>query len=137
MAIRDPQRLGDRVKSHRLQLYSSRDAAAAAAGITKDTWQRVEEGRPVRESTYVKIDKALGWAVGSCALVGDGGEPMLAGESPPGRTDGPGLTAEAARAAAYAAARAAMPRAPIADVDEFVDEFVKALHRVGEVTNGT
>lgn len=135
MAIRDPQRLGARVKAHRLQLYASRDAAASAAGISKDTWQRVEEGRPVRESTYVKVDKALGWAPGSCTLVGEGGEPVLAGESSPPRAGSSGLTAEAARAAAYAAARAAMPRAPIADVDEFVAEFVKALHEVGEVTN--
>lgn len=137
MAIRDPQRLGARVKAHRLQLYASRDAAAAAAdNMSKDTWQRVEEGRPVRESTYAKVEKALGWAPGSCALIGEGGEPVLASESPPSRAGGSGLTAEAARAAAYAAARAAMPRAPIADVDEFVDEFVKALHKVGEVTSG-
>lgn len=131
MAIRDPQRLGARVKAHRLQHYASRDAAATAADISKDTWQRVEEGRPVRESTYVKIDRALGWAPGSCVIVGDGGEPVLADEPPAQAAADERPTAEMARAAAYEAVRAALPRTPIAEVDEFVDEFVKALHRTG------
>lgn len=77
MATRDLDRLAKHVKAHRLELYTSRDAAAAAAGMTKDTWQRVEEGRPVRESSYAKVDRALGWATGSCVSIAEGGEPVL------------------------------------------------------------
>ena len=64
MATRDPGRLAKHVKAHRMELFTSRKAAADSAGVSKDTWQRVEEGLEVRETTYVKIDKALGWASG-------------------------------------------------------------------------
>ena len=106
--------------------------------MSKDTWQRVEEGRSVRESTYVRVDKALGWAPGSCVLVGEGGEPVLAGTppEPAGTAADERPTEEAARVAAYEAMRAALPRTPIAEVDEFVEEFVKALHRTGGVRGG-
>ena len=70
----DLDRLAGAVKARRIQLHPSRVAAAAAAGVVKDTWRRVEEGRPVREVTYAKMEPALNWATGSCAavLAGDG-----------------------------------------------------------------
>lgn len=139
MATRDLDRLAQRVKAHRLQLYTSRKAAADAAGITKDTWQRVEEGKPVRELSHVGIERALNWAAGSCLIVAGGGEPVLVNAAdgtagalaptPTGR-----LSAEVARKAAYAAARAKLPTAPIGDVDAFVDELVEVLRKVGEVS---
>ncbi|WP_119581533.1 helix-turn-helix domain-containing protein [Streptomyces europaeiscabiei] len=137
MAPRDLDRLAARVKAHRLQAYASRKAAADAAGITKDTWQRVEEGKPVREVSYVGVERALGWSVGSCLAVADGGEPVLvdtaAALSP---APAPQLSADVVRKAAYAAARAKMPSAPIGDVDAFTDELVDVLRRAGEVADG-
>lgn len=73
---RDLDRLAKAVKPRRLQLHPSRLAAAKAAGVSKDTWQRVEEGDPVREVSYAKVDQALGWAVGSCTSIAEGGEPV-------------------------------------------------------------
>lgn len=137
MATRDLQRLqrlGARVKSHRLQQYASRDAAAAAAEISKDTWQRVEEGRPVRESSYAKIDGALGWAVGSCLVIADGGEPILAGEDADPAASRP--TEEEVRKLAFEAATATMPAAPVGEIQAFVDRLVKDLRGVGEVEDG-
>jgi hypothetical protein len=139
MATRDLDRLAARVKAHRLQAYPSRKAAADAAGITKDTWQRVEEGKAVREVSYVGVERALGWGVGSCIAIAGGGEPALVDpDSKVAATDsatGPRLSAEVVRKAAYAAARAKMPTAPIGEVDAFADELVDVLRRVGEVVD--
>ncbi|MFJ8538098.1 hypothetical protein [Streptomyces sp. NPDC093591] len=138
MATRDLERLGATVKAHRLQRYSSRDAAGAAGGITKDTWQRVEEGRPVRESSYMGIEKALGWAIGSCILIAEGGSPVLAGDASSFDSAGAAVerpTAKAVREEAYRAAEAKMPGAPIGEVRAFVDELVEALRRVGAVSD--
>ena len=141
MATRDLDRLGRRVKAHRLQLYSSRKAAADAADVTKDTWQRVEEGKPAREKSYAGIEHALGWAVGSCIAIAEGGEPVLVDAAdgttssltptPTGR-----LSAEAVRKAAYEAVRSQMPNAPIGEADAFVAELVDVLRRAGEVDDG-
>jgi hypothetical protein len=137
MATRDLDHLGTTVKAHRLQRYPSRDAAASAAGMTKDTWQRVEEGRPVRESSYAKVDTALGWAVGSCILIAEGGAPVLAGTAPDPAA-GTALerpTAKEVRDEAYKAAEAKMPGAPIGEVRAFVDELVEALRKVGAIAD--
>ncbi|MBC2903210.1 helix-turn-helix domain-containing protein [Streptomyces cupreus] len=131
MATRDLGRLARRVKAHRLELFSSRLAAARAAGISKDTWQRVEEGEEVRESTYAKIDRVLGWAVGSCILIAAGGEPVLADEAPAAAAVAPRLSEEDVREAAYKAAMAKLPDAPIGAVQAFAEELVKVLRSTG------
>lgn len=143
MATRDLGRLAKHVKAHRLELYPSRLAAAQAAGVSKDTWQRVEEGEPVRESTYVKIDRALGWAAGSCFLVAEGGSPVFidtsdarpstaAPSAPQGK-----VNADAVRRAAFEAARAKLPPGTaIGDIDAFADELVEALRRSGDIEDG-
>ncbi|MET9467385.1 hypothetical protein ABZY44_21780 [Streptomyces sp. NPDC006544] len=79
---RDLDRLAKAVKARRLELYPSRLAAAAAAGISKDTWQRVEDGKPVRDGTYAKMESILRWAAGSS-------ESITAGESPVEVLSGP------------------------------------------------
>lgn len=121
-----------------MELYTSRKAAADTASVSKDTWQRVEEGLDVRETTYVKIDKALGWASGSCLIVAEGGSPVFvesrssdsSDSSPPAPQP---LSADAVRRAAFEAARAKMPTAPIGDIDAFADELVEVLRRTGEI----
>lgn len=75
---RDLARLAKAVKTRRVELHPSRLAAAQAAGVSKDTWQRVEEGLSVRDVSYAKMDPALRWVTGSCALIAEGGEPVLA-----------------------------------------------------------
>jgi hypothetical protein len=140
MATRDLVRLGKRVKAHRLALYSSRVAAAKAAGeMSKDTWKRVEDGLEVREGTYVRIEKALGWASESCEAVAEGGEPVLADASrdqSQGAPSPPPLRVEELRRAAFEAARAKLPTAPIGDIDAFSDELVEVLRRAGAVEDG-
>jgi DNA-binding XRE family transcriptional regulator len=138
MATRDLDRLAKNVKAHRMEYFASRKAAADTAGISKDTWQRVEEGAEVRESTYAKIDKALGWATGSCLAIAEGGNPVFVqpaagGSSATAAPTYQRLTADAVRRAAFEAARAKMPAAPIGDIDAFSDELVEVLRRTGDI----
>ncbi|MER6488780.1 helix-turn-helix transcriptional regulator [Streptomyces virginiae] len=72
---RDHNRLASQVRARRLELGLSRAALAEHAGISKGTCHRVEEGQPIRDTSYAKIDAALGWAPGSCAAIRDGGHP--------------------------------------------------------------
>ncbi|MET8766385.1 helix-turn-helix domain-containing protein [Streptomyces sp. NPDC004658] len=137
MATRDLDRLAKHVKAHRLEQYSSRDAAAAAAGVTRNTWKRVEEGLDVRESTYTKIDKALGWASGSCIAIAEGGEPVFAGEAPVSASAPASLSEEQARQMAWDTARATLPTAQVGELDTFVNELVENLRRAGIVTDGS
>lgn len=136
MATRDLDRLAKSVKAHRLQQFPSRDAAAEAAGITRNTWKRVEEGMEVRESTYAKVDKALGWSIGSCLAIAAGGNPVLVDGGPAAEAPEPvrRMTEAEARQAVFEAARAKMPSStPIGDIDAFSDELVEVLRRAGVV----
>lgn len=78
MESRDLERLKNAVKARRLELGLGQKKAAELADVAKDTWRRVEAATLVREMNYAKIDQALGWAVGSCILIAEGGEPVLA-----------------------------------------------------------
>lgn len=77
----DLTRLAQAVKAQRLQLGLARTKAADEAGMSKDTWKRVEEGNPVRSMNYAKIDRVLGWATGSCEIIAAGGNPVRAADS--------------------------------------------------------
>ena len=132
MATRDLHRLAKYVRAHRLEQFSSRDAAATAAGVSKNTWKRVEEGEGVWEKTYAKIEKVLGWGTGSCLQIAEGGEPLLVGGTPSTAT-APRLSEDALRKAAYEAAMTKLPDASIGAVREFADELVEVLRRAGEL----
>lgn len=81
MSTRDLERLARAVKSARLALHPSRLVAAKAAGISKDTWKRVEEGKEVRDGTYRKVEHALDWPSGACEEIAAGG-PVPGEEDP-------------------------------------------------------
>ncbi|WP_030559169.1 hypothetical protein [Streptomyces aureocirculatus] len=133
MATRDLRRLASRVKAHRMELYPSRLAAAKAAGISKDTWQRVEEAESVRESTYAKVDRALRWERRSSIAIAEGGEPFLVDDAEVPAVNKEPLRPEVLRSAAFSAARAKLPTASIGDLDAFTDELVEVLRRSGNV----
>jgi transcriptional regulator with XRE-family HTH domain len=73
----DLPRLASSVATRRLQLNLSILRAADLAGVSKDTWKRVERGEPVRHVTYDKIESALGWTAGSCRKIMNGGEATM------------------------------------------------------------
>ncbi|MBL3664437.1 hypothetical protein JL475_00055 [Streptomyces sp. M2CJ-2] len=60
------QRLANLVIRRRSTLKLHKVDVARAAGIEVNTYSKVEEGKPVRSTTYTKIEPILGWAGGSC-----------------------------------------------------------------------
>lgn len=81
VATPDLQRLAAQVNERRLGLNLSIKRAAVLAGLSKDTWMRVEAGESVRHLTYDKVEVALRWTVGSCRKIMDGGDPVPLGDS--------------------------------------------------------
>jgi hypothetical protein len=74
----DLQRLASHARTRRHDLGLPITGIAAKAGLSKDTYVRIERGKPVSASSYAKVEAALGWAVGAVRRVLDGGEPVLA-----------------------------------------------------------
>jgi hypothetical protein len=85
VASPDLRRLAARVVDRRLRLNLSIKRAAERAEISLGTWKRVERGEAVRHLTYDKVEVALGWTVGSCRKIMDGGEAVPLDDD---RTDG-------------------------------------------------
>ncbi|MEU7149132.1 helix-turn-helix transcriptional regulator [Streptomyces sp. NPDC045456] len=122
----DLTRLAHHVEHRRLDLRLSRAAAVKAAGMSKDTWMRVERGQPVREVNYAKIDKVLEWAPGSCLSVAAGQEPVpLTGELAPGHY-GAKVT-EAPDVDAAAAVQRSVESASIAVTDHLTAQEIRDL----------
>lgn len=83
---KDLNRLAQYVTKRRHELGMGRDAIARTVGLAKGTWTRLEQGHPIRDVNYARVDRALHWAAGSCMSVADGHEPVLVqeGELAPG-----------------------------------------------------
>ncbi|MGW9371125.1 helix-turn-helix domain-containing protein [Streptomyces xanthophaeus] len=73
---RDLDRLATAVRTRRTELGLGIEPAAKLAGISKDTWKRVEAGLNVRDTTYAAIDRALQWASGGCVALLKGADPI-------------------------------------------------------------
>ncbi|MEU8525313.1 helix-turn-helix transcriptional regulator [Streptomyces sp. NPDC048629] len=72
MAPRDPDRLAQAVHRRRTELGLPLKRAANMAGVSPDTWRRVERAEPVRDLSFAKMDPVLQWATGSCIAVLEG-----------------------------------------------------------------
>ncbi|MER7623874.1 helix-turn-helix transcriptional regulator [Streptomyces sp. NPDC126503] len=81
MAALDLHRLAEYVRLRRTDLGLGVEPAARAAGISKDTWKRVENGLVVRDTKYTEIERVLRWAPGGCMTVARGGEPLISAPS--------------------------------------------------------
>ena len=71
------ERLATLVHQRRTELKLGVEPAAKAAGISKDTWKRVEAGQKVWDRSFAGIETALGWEPGTCRTVLDGQDPAL------------------------------------------------------------
>lgn len=68
-ARKDPvalKRLADLVIQRRLELGLDKIDVARAADLAIMTYGKIEKGLSVRDSSYGKLEPALGWASGSC-----------------------------------------------------------------------
>jgi hypothetical protein len=78
MSTPDLQRLAAQVRQRRATLGLDLEPAAASVGMSKDTWKKVEAAKPVRLTSYGKIEKALQWAPGSIDRILAGASPVVA-----------------------------------------------------------
>ncbi|MBB5108397.1 hypothetical protein [Streptomyces spectabilis] len=60
------QRLARLVRQRRVELGMNKIDVAKAADITINTYMKVEDGRPVRDVTYGKIEPVFKWAASTC-----------------------------------------------------------------------
>lgn len=72
------QRLGELVREQRerVGIYHIVDGATKA-GVSRETWAKLERGDSVSRATYRKIEDALQWEHGSCEATLGGGEPTI------------------------------------------------------------
>lgn len=66
------QRLAALVAQRRAQLGLTKEDAAKACDIAYMTYWKIEDGQPVRTSTYSKLEVGFGMRAGSCRAVVDG-----------------------------------------------------------------
>ncbi|MFG2269076.1 hypothetical protein ACGFNY_04800 [Streptomyces chartreusis] len=68
------QRLAALVAQRRAQLKLKKEDAAKACGIAYMTYWKIEDGQPVRGSTYAKLEVGFQMRAGSCKAVLDGAD---------------------------------------------------------------
>jgi transcriptional regulator with XRE-family HTH domain len=134
MSTRDLERLARAVKAARLAQYPSRLAAAQAAGISKDTWKRVEEGEDVRDGTYAKMESALTWTPGQCLDIAAGGPlPHEAAAGVEVTVVSPEELDESVRDIVQLAAIATTPGLSGQEIRELANRIAKDLRAAGKI----
>lgn len=78
------QRLATLVTRRRADLGMNKIDVARAAQLQINTYSKVEDGKPVRLTTYARIEPILGWAHGSCSDILDGAPAATVVEKRPG-----------------------------------------------------
>jgi hypothetical protein len=136
MATRDLGRLGKAVRARRVKLFSSRLKAAMAAGMSKDTWQRVEDGEAVQPGTYAKMEPALKWAFGSCEAITEGGDPLPVEYVESGGdvtmvSKPPVLSNSVLRGVVTISAMATTPDATVRSVQDLAERIAEELRKQG------
>lgn len=66
------RRLAELVRKRRVELGMHKIDVARTAGLTITTYSKIEDGLPVRDVTYGKVETVLGWALGTCRDVLEG-----------------------------------------------------------------
>lgn len=136
MATRDLGRLGKAVKARRSKLFTARLKAATAAGVSKDTWKRVEDGMAVQPGTYAKMELALKWALGSCDAIAEGGDPLpveyVGSNGDVTMVSKPQVaSAGDVKTAVTISAFATMPDATVGSVQAQAERLVEELRKLG------
>ncbi|MFE2047906.1 hypothetical protein ACFXAS_05325 [Streptomyces sp. NPDC059459] len=78
------QRLAGLIIKRRSELRLHKVDVARQAQLQVNTYSKVEDGLPVRTTTYTKIEPILGWAAGSCIDILGGAAAATLVEAAPG-----------------------------------------------------
>lgn len=81
---RDYERLAKLARARRAELGLAITAVAKEAGMSKDTYKRLENGMRIWDLKYSQVDSALGWASGSCLAILEGSDPRQSAEDAEG-----------------------------------------------------
>jgi transcriptional regulator with XRE-family HTH domain len=68
-ATRNYAQLARLVRIRRSELGLTIYGLAEKAGMSKDTFMKVEDARVVRDSTYIALEKVLDWPTGTCVNI--------------------------------------------------------------------
>lgn len=132
----DLQRLARLVIKRRVQLGWHKSDAASAADLTITTYMRIEKGQSVRDVTYAKLERALGWAPGASQAILEGAsEAHLAGDVVEGVRFAPVPDEDGARRAVQDAVMATMPGVTAGEMSELTDAVVVELRKRGIVSD--
>ena len=138
-AARHLQRLAALVTQRRVALgFASKEAAAEACGISHTTYRNVEFGRPVRSTTYAKLELGFGFRPGSIKAVLEGTSDSITLEDGTELIEGGKITTldvnaleEGLRGAITDSATLTAPDMTLRQVRELEDRIVEDLRRRG------
>lgn len=101
------------------------------------TWRRVEEGQPVRDITYVRVDDVMQWPAGASSLVIEDPDytPTPAEPARGARVSKVPLDSEALRQAIQNATIATAPDLTGAQIRELQERAIAELQRQGLIPN--
>jgi hypothetical protein len=129
-------RLARLVIQRRVELGWHKADAASKADLTITTYMRVENGLSVRDVTYAKVERALGWAPGACNAVLEGAEvAQVAGDIVEGVRIAPTSSGDGARRAVHDAVMATMPDVPAGQMDKLSEAVLLELRKRGIVSD--
>ena len=128
-------RLADLVVRRRTALGLTKISVANAAGITITTYRQVEGGQSVRDTTYGKIEGALGWAAGSCMEVLRGSAPAVIEPGENGSVVSPVTEDDLAGAVDRAVSEAAIATTELgaAEIRKLKQRVLDELRRAGKL----
>ncbi|MFI2242625.1 helix-turn-helix domain-containing protein [Streptomyces chrestomyceticus] len=129
------QRLADLITERRTQLGMTKSDVARAAEVTINTYNKIEAARPVRDTTYGKVEPVLGWATGACRTVLAGADEAPVAATSPGHgapcAVAPEVFQRDIEEALQAAAIAATDTLTTADIRKLRQHLVEELRRRG------
>lgn len=111
---------------------------AKAADITINTYMKVEDGKPVRDLTYGKIETVLQWAAGSCHEVLRGGIPTISVSTTEGAAVSPVTAGDLEGEVGQAVTNALIAVADgmsAADIRKAKQRVIEELRRLGRLPN--
>lgn len=74
--------LGLAVTNARKAKFGTVDKARTAAEVSRGAWDRVEQGKSVKDFTLTAIEKALGWPPGRAVAILEGASDLTAPDTP-------------------------------------------------------
>jgi len=121
------ERLATLVQQRRTELKLGVEPAAKAAGISKDTWKRVEAGQKVWDRSFAGIEMALQWKPGTCREILDGLDPITTGLIQVSRADAVGEARDAVQLALIATTKGTTAE----EIREMSERVVQELRERG------